>query len=236
MQLIRCGGWIRRIRFPSFSDAASYKLPRVTADLVGVVPRPRRNILPNRIYLVSQQGNKQHPVYLDDQDRAFATKLLRICSLRYGVKVLAFGYGVYEGRWLLRPSNRRGLSCLMRDMQSTYSRYLNEKYEHRPCCAQRRMNGEDPCHSGTDKIRNSSNWTARFKATEIDPAHFADALEYIRSLKPPRPGGRFAASSNRWIRLAIAEALHRSRPLRRTLARGQGALPYGGGATDVRAP
>ena len=158
----------------------------IRADIFSVVPRPRRNILPNRMYLVSQEGNKKHPVYLDDEDRDVATRLLHVCALRYGVQVLAFGYGEHEGRWLLRPSNRRGLSCLMRDMQSTYSRYLNQKYDHRPCCAHRRNAGRPPCHPAGDPIRNSSNWTARFKAVEIDPEHYDQALARIASLSLPR--------------------------------------------------
>ena len=193
-----------------------YKLLVAGVDLFGVVPRPRRNILPNRIYLVSQEGNKKHPVYIDDQDRAFATKLLHICSLRYGVKILAFRYGEYEGRWLLRPSTRRGLSCLMRDMQSCYSRYLNEKYEHRPCCAHRRRKGHQPCHQEGDPIWNSSNWTPRFKATEIDPEFLHDAFAHLRSLG--NCSQRLWRAARPCIRNAIGEALRRNRPLRRVVA------------------
>jgi len=190
--------------------------------------------LPNRIYLVSQEGNKKNPVYIDDVDRVFATKLLRIYALRYGVKVVAFGYGVYEGRWLLQPSNRRGLSYLMRDMQSAYSRYLNEKYEHRPCCAHRRMRGEATCHSETNAIRNSSNWTARFRATEIDPEHFAEALEYVWRLKPRNPVAKFVTSSRRWARLH--KTFKRSYPLRRALPQCDMMLRHRIRSGAVRAP
>lgn len=128
--------------------------------------RPRRNFLPGRLYLVWQEGNKHHPVYLDSEDRHVAARLLHICALRYRVRVLSFELGEFAGQWLLRPSSRRGISYMMRDMQSGYSRYLNIKYNHRPCCAHQRMNGSSPCHSGTENIVNSSNWTPRFKAVE----------------------------------------------------------------------
>ena len=162
------------------ADAINFR--RLVPIYSVAVPRPRRNIIPNRVYLVSQQGNKRDPVYVDGEDRAFATRLLRMCSRRYGVKVIAFGYGSYEGRWLLRPSSSRGLSCLMRDMQSAYSRYLNQKYNHRPCCAHRCMKGEAACHCEDQGILESANWTARFKAVEIDPEHLWAAFEQVRSL------------------------------------------------------
>jgi len=201
---------------------------------VGVVSRPRRNILPNRIYLVSQEGNKKHPVYIDDQDREFATRLLNTCSMRYGVKVLAFGYGEYEGRWLLRPSTRCELSCLMRDMQSSYSRYLNQKYNHRPCCAQRRKRGRRPCHRGGDPIVNSANWTARFKATEIDAENYLHALEHVRSLNGR--GVRRHAPVRPAIKLAIEEALRRRRPLRQVLSDRTRRQRNGLAVAAVRAP
>ena len=140
-----------------------------------------------------------------------ATRLLHVCSLRYGVKVLAFGYGDFEGRWLVRPSDRRGLSCMMRDMQSTYSRYLNEKYNHRPCCAHRRRAGDPPCHTNDDPIQNSANWTARFIATEIDPEHIQDALRHIRALSPTRPRMNAAlATHRRPARRAVDDAVQHS--------------------------
>jgi len=211
------------------------KLHSDAADLTGVVPRPRRNIVPNRIYLVSQQGNKRHPVYVDDQDCAVATNLLRVCALRYGVKVLAFGYGDCEGQWLLKPTTRCGLSCLMRDMQSAYSRHLNQKYNHRPCCAHRRKKRGAACHDDNREIRNSSNWTARFKATEIDPEHFQDALDHIGRLQSESSRERTAARSRQLIQLAIDEALHRNTPVRRILAQWE-RHRLTGFPSEVRAP
>ena len=213
-----------------------YKLPGDATDLPVVVPRPRRNIIPHRIYLVSQQGNKRHPVYVDNQDRVVATNLLRIYAMRYGVKVLAFGYGECEGRWLLQPSTRSGLSCLMRDMQSAYSRHLNQKYNHRPCCAQRRRKRGSPCHDEDDAIRNSSNWTARFKATEIDPEHYQDALEHIQCLCSERSRPRATGASGHLIQRAIGEALHRNFPVRRILAQWQKRPRLSSMNSGVRAP
>jgi hypothetical protein len=203
-----------------------------SADLQSV-PRPRRNIRPGRLYLVSQQGNKKHPVYPDDEDRAFATHLLHICSLRYGVTVIAYGYGEHEGRWLLKPSTRRGISNLMRDMQGTYSRYLNRKYDHRPCCALRKNAGLEPCH-GSQHITNSSNWTARFKLIEADPEQCMDAMNHVSTvlseqpvLPPTRTIAHAAASSSpQTIRIALLRARRRGRTFKvRLFSPGPRPLP-----------
>ena len=148
------------------------------------MPRPLRDFRPGRTYLVSQQGNKQISVYVDDEDRDMASQFLLVCSARYKVEVVAWGFGEFEGRWLLRPSTTDGISNLMRDMQSGYSRHLNHKYEHRPCCGKRRLAGAPPCHSSrSNSIRNSSNWTPRFKMTEIADDCLGTAIDLVKSVE-----------------------------------------------------
>jgi hypothetical protein len=151
------------------------------------VARAPRDIVPGRLYLVSQQGNKHQPVYLDEEDRAVATRLLHLCALRYCVRIHAYCFGEYEARWLLEPSDRHGLSYMMRDMLGSYSRYLNQKYNHRPCCAQRQRTGREPCHPDGEPIDRSSNWRARFQSRRVPEQHYHGGVKHVHHLAQEQP-------------------------------------------------
>lgn len=186
------------------------------------MPRPLRNFIPGRIYLISQQGNKQSPVYVDDEDRLTAARLLQTYALRYSVTVLAFGFGEWEGRWLLRcPSSKTAISflILMRDMQSAYSRYLNTRHNHRPCCAAKVRDGSPPCHAWNTDIRDSSNWTPRFKCTEIAPELYGTARELVLGVAGCMPA-RIPSQARHLLAMRIA--LRRSRPLGAVIERLEG--------------
>jgi len=144
--------------------------------------RRRRDIRPQQVYGVTQRGNQGQWVSLGRQDFRKWIDIMRKCARRYEVRVHGYCLMHDHGHWMFEASTAESISNVMRDMQSQYSRYLNQRYREEPwrlICAL----GTQVCPPHLSAYRKSGpvNWTPRFDSESLDSTAFAAFLRYIEN-------------------------------------------------------
>ncbi len=155
-----------------------------------------RDFRRGRLYGVTQCGNNGRWVYVDKEDFRWALTLMRKCAARYAVLVHGWSLMQNHGHWIVEASDDESISNLMRDMQSQYSRYLNQKYKHRPWVLWGKLGSKKP-RGFTRYLRSGPvNWIPRFHAEWlVDAAGLASFLRHIE-LNPVR--AKLCKRPERW--------------------------------------
>ncbi len=160
--------------------------------------RRHRDIRPQQVYGVTQRGNQGQWVSLDRQDFRKWKDLMRKCARRYEVRVHGYCLMHSHGHWMFEASTSESISNVMRDMQSQYSRYLNERYREEPwrliCALGTKI---CPPHLSAYRKTGPVNWTPRFDSESLDSAGFMAFLRYIEN-SPVSTGMVGGASDWEW--------------------------------------
>ncbi|HEU4853241.1 MAG TPA: transposase [Telluria sp.] len=119
-----------------------------------------RLVVPGQPHHVTQRGNNQQPVFLDDEDHARFLGWLRDAARTYKVSVHA--YVLLPGRLdiLATPADATGLAQMMQWIGRKYVPYFNQKH-----------------------ARSGTLWQGRFKTSVIDADnYFLACSRYIESI------------------------------------------------------
>ena len=144
--------------------------------------RALRDFQPQQIYGVTQRGNRGQWTYPERKDFVEAMRLLRKYAKVHEVKIHGFGLMHNHGHWLFEASTKESISNLMRDMQGSYSRYLNKKYRATPWKLLAPRLSRRGRRSYSRFLRAGPvNWTPRFDAVQLDEAGFRTFLRYVEN-------------------------------------------------------
>ena len=128
------------------------------------VPRPIRSFKCRRVYHVYQRGNRRQPVFQSQaQLLSYLNRLDRLAR-RYKVRIHAFCLMSNHVHFILEPLRKRGISNLMRDLQSQHAREFLLLHQ-------------------TD----GHLWKHHFGALDLSPTHYRAAMLYIEQ-NPVRAG------------------------------------------------
>ena len=146
-----------------------------------------RDFRRGRLYGVTQRGNNGQWIYIDKQDFLWGLTLMRKCAVRYAVLVHGWCLMHNHGHWIFEAADEESISNLMRDMQSQYSRYLNQRYRKRPWVLLGKLGTKKP-RGFTRYLRAGPvNWAPRFDSEWLQgSAGLANFLRYIELNRAPR--------------------------------------------------
>ena len=160
--------------------------------------RPARDFVPGQLYAVTQRGNRGQWVYCDAEDFLRALDLMSTYAERYRVRVHGWCLMQNHGHWVFEAASETSISDLMRDIQSRYSRYLNQKYAKEPWKLLGPLGRKRKGRSYSRYLRAGPvNWTPRFDAQFLDGEGFKSFLRYAE-LNPVRAGLVKKAERWRW--------------------------------------
>lgn len=128
------------------------------------MPRPPRDLKCHRCYHVYQRGNERKRVFQSQfQLLSYLNRLDRLAR-RYKVRIHAFCLMSNHVHFILEPTRKRGISNLMRDLQSQHAREVL-------------------------LLRHSDGhlWKHHFGALALSPAHYRAAMLYVEQ-NPVRAG------------------------------------------------
>ena len=92
------------------------------------MPRRKRMYLPDIPYHVVQRGNNREACFFDVQDYQFYLELLQQLLQRYSVHLHAYVLMTNHIHLLITPSDKTGVSNLMKVVGSRYAYYMNKQY------------------------------------------------------------------------------------------------------------
>lgn len=101
------------------------------------MPRQPRIHLENTLYYVTVRGNHGEDIYKDEGDYKMFLELLKKYKEAYGFKVFAFVFLpnhfhlVMEIPPVKEIKNKKGISDFMHDLNSSYTKYFNGKYQRK---------------------------------------------------------------------------------------------------------
>ena len=128
------------------------------------MPRPLRDLKCHRVYHVYQRGNQRQRVFHSQfQLLSYLNRLDRLAR-RYKVRIHALCLMSNHVHFLLEPTRKRGISNLMRDLQSQHAREVL-------------------------LLKNSDGhlWKHHYGAIALSPSHYRAALLYVEQ-NPVRAG------------------------------------------------
>lgn len=92
------------------------------------MPRRKRMYLPDIPFHIVQRGNNREACFFDVQDYQFYLELLKQLLHRYAVRLHAYVLMTNHIHLLLTPSDKEGISNLMKVVGSRYAYYMNKQY------------------------------------------------------------------------------------------------------------
>ena len=128
------------------------------------MPRPLRDLKCRRAYHVYQRGNERQRVFHSQRQLLSYLNRLNLLARRYKVRIHAFCLMSNHVHFILEPTRKRGISNLMRDLQSQHAREV---------LLARQSDGH--------------LWKHHYGALALGPAHYRAALRYVEE-NPVRAG------------------------------------------------
>ena len=127
------------------------------------MPRTGRIVLPNYPHHVYQRGHDRNIVFVCDADYQYYLSNLSRFKAEFGVKVYAYCLMTNHVHLLLQPSDKHGLSLLMKRLAGRQTRYRNKKEE-----------------------RRGTLWEGRFKSSPVDSSQYLKTCIRYIELNPVR--------------------------------------------------
>ena len=93
------------------------------------MPRPPRLCVAGEIYHVTVRGNNRQAIFEDDLDRREYLQLLLDATQQFEITVHAFVLMPNHVHLLLQPTRDQALSQALHLLNTTYTKYVNRRYE-----------------------------------------------------------------------------------------------------------
>ena len=127
------------------------------------MPRMGRIVLPNYPHHVYQRGHDRNIVFVCDADYRYYLSNLSRFKAEFDVKVYAYCLMTNHVHLLLEPSDKHGLSFLMKRLAGRQTRYRNKKEE-----------------------RRGTLWEGRYKSSPVDSNQYLKTCIRYIELNPVR--------------------------------------------------
>ncbi len=122
------------------------------------MPRIARVVVPNIPYHVTQRGNYQNDVFLDDKDRYKYLSLVKENTSEQNIDVLAYCLMKNHVHFVLVPSQSDSLGKMFNQVSMRYSQYFNKKLGKR-----------------------GHLWQDRYFSCPLDEDHLYEVFRYIEN-------------------------------------------------------
>jgi len=120
------------------------------------MPRTPRIIIENTPHHVTQRGNNQQDIFLDDQDRLYFLHELKAQCLAFNISVQGYCLMTNHIHLIVTPCNKETFPKAFNKIHTHYANHFNQKYN-----------------------RNGHLWQGRYFSCPLDQYHFFKALQYI---------------------------------------------------------
>jgi putative transposase len=148
------------------------------------MPRQARAIFSGIPHLVTQRGNRNEPVFFDDEDRAAYLNWLQEYCAAHQVEVLAYCLTPHQVQFVAVPATDDSLQNVLKPLHMRYAQRVNR------------------AHGWTGHL-----WQGRFLSSALDNAYLWAAVRYVERGKVP-PGWVRRAENFAWS----SAAAHCGRP------------------------
>lgn len=138
------------------------------------MPRPERFTPAGVPVHITQRGNFRQPVFVGESEYWSFLDLLVRYAEKYRNVIVGYCLMTNHYHLVVIPERDGGVSQMMRDVNSTHSRRVNERLD-----------------------RKGHLWQARFGSTSMNLKHYRTALAYV-DLNPVRAGLVRDATQYRW--------------------------------------
>lgn len=138
------------------------------------MPRHARIVFPGVAHHVTQRGNNRRQVFFEQSDGFSYLRLLRECTQRYAIELVAYCLMPNHVHLVVIPSSLDGLHRACKVIHGRYARRINQM-----------------------RSRVGHLWQDRFFSSALDENHFVNAVRYVE-LNPVRAGLIDTAESYEW--------------------------------------
>ncbi len=122
------------------------------------MPRIARVVVPNIPHHVTQRGNYQQDVFLDDKDKFKYLSLLKEYSFEYNIEILAYCLMRNHVHLILVPSESDALGKMLNIVSMKYAQYFNKRVGKR-----------------------GHLWQDRYFSCPLDEDHLYEVFRYIEN-------------------------------------------------------
>ncbi len=138
------------------------------------MPRVARVVVPGVPHHVTQRGNRRGTVFFNDHDRNAYLSLLRACTARQSVEVLAYCLMPNHVHLVVVPSTADGLHRTLKPLHMQHAQRINRVHEW-----------------------HGHLWQGRYFSSPLDDAYVWAAIRYVER-NPVRAGMIEHAEDYRW--------------------------------------
>ncbi|MDA2918636.1 transposase [Desulfobacterota bacterium AH_259_B03_O07] len=122
------------------------------------MPRTARIVVPNYPYHITQRGNYQQNIFVDEADRLKYVTWIKEYSKKHNLALLAYCLMDNHVHFIVIPGEEKSLSRVFSIVHMRYSQYFNKK---------RKLSGH--------------LWKGRFYSCILDEVHLMAALRYVEN-------------------------------------------------------
>tara|TARA_B110000211_G_C14056551_1_gene543633 strand:+ start:1068 stop:1736 length:669 start_codon:yes stop_codon:yes gene_type:complete len=136
--------------------------------------RKNRMLIPNVPIHVTQRGNRQANIFIDDEDKEVYMNAFMFYKKKFKIKLYAWALMDNHIHFVIESKTNKGIVKLFSCLNTKYAKYFNKKYEL------------------TGRLYES-----RYKSCLLDEDHFYEAIRYVE-LNPFKAKMETAPSEYYW--------------------------------------